>query len=276
MANVGRNDPCPCGSGKKYKRCCLGRSKPPPNKAPGGSLPEQIKAAFKHGCTGSAAVDAAIVGITAMDQGLSIAWSRAATPPACTRGCSYCCSVRVSVTVPELMLALAFAREKLPTEELRRVRERARENASRTHGTTPLGYPLVDCAFLSEDGACRVYEARPLACRREHSLDAGDCKSGYENYEPGKDFPISHDVRAMLLADMTWDSYVNALRAVGVDATQYELQEALHIALSDPKAIATWLDGERTFEPARVNETVDAGMIPPQLVELRTRKPPTA
>jgi len=23
-AQVGRNDPCPCGSGKKYKRCCLG------------------------------------------------------------------------------------------------------------------------------------------------------------------------------------------------------------------------------------------------------------
>jgi methionyl aminopeptidase len=23
--NVGRNDPCPCGSGKKYKRCCLGK-----------------------------------------------------------------------------------------------------------------------------------------------------------------------------------------------------------------------------------------------------------
>jgi uncharacterized protein YecA (UPF0149 family) len=25
---VGRNDPCPCGSGKKYKNCCLGRSSP--------------------------------------------------------------------------------------------------------------------------------------------------------------------------------------------------------------------------------------------------------
>jgi protein O-GlcNAc transferase len=23
MAKVGRNDPCPCGSGKKYKKCCL-------------------------------------------------------------------------------------------------------------------------------------------------------------------------------------------------------------------------------------------------------------
>ncbi|MEE2709374.1 MAG: SEC-C metal-binding domain-containing protein [Gemmatimonadota bacterium] len=22
--NVGRNDPCPCGSGKKYKKCCYG------------------------------------------------------------------------------------------------------------------------------------------------------------------------------------------------------------------------------------------------------------
>mgnify|MGYP000010509993 CR=1 FL=1 len=23
MGAVGRNDPCPCGSGKKYKQCCL-------------------------------------------------------------------------------------------------------------------------------------------------------------------------------------------------------------------------------------------------------------
>ncbi len=22
-AKVGRNDPCPCGNGKKYKKCCL-------------------------------------------------------------------------------------------------------------------------------------------------------------------------------------------------------------------------------------------------------------
>jgi tetratricopeptide (TPR) repeat protein len=25
MNAIGRNDPCPCGSGKKYKKCCLGR-----------------------------------------------------------------------------------------------------------------------------------------------------------------------------------------------------------------------------------------------------------
>ncbi len=28
MNKIGRNDPCPCGSGKKYKQCCLLKSKP--------------------------------------------------------------------------------------------------------------------------------------------------------------------------------------------------------------------------------------------------------
>lgn len=27
MGKIGRNDPCPCGSGKKYKKCCLGRER---------------------------------------------------------------------------------------------------------------------------------------------------------------------------------------------------------------------------------------------------------
>ena len=26
MAAIGRNEPCPCGSGKKYKRCCALKS----------------------------------------------------------------------------------------------------------------------------------------------------------------------------------------------------------------------------------------------------------
>ena len=25
MSKIGRNDPCPCGSGKKYKKCCIGK-----------------------------------------------------------------------------------------------------------------------------------------------------------------------------------------------------------------------------------------------------------
>lgn len=29
MIAIGRNEPCPCGSGKKYKHCCLGKEPPP-------------------------------------------------------------------------------------------------------------------------------------------------------------------------------------------------------------------------------------------------------
>lgn len=30
MSEVGRNDPCPCGSGKKYKSCCLSKKQAKP------------------------------------------------------------------------------------------------------------------------------------------------------------------------------------------------------------------------------------------------------
>lgn len=33
MAEIGRNAPCPCGSGKKHKRCCWGTRPPPPPSA---------------------------------------------------------------------------------------------------------------------------------------------------------------------------------------------------------------------------------------------------
>src|SRR5690625_778197 len=29
MTKIGRNEPCPCGSGKKYKKCCIGKELPP-------------------------------------------------------------------------------------------------------------------------------------------------------------------------------------------------------------------------------------------------------
>ena len=40
MMKIGRNDPCPCGSGKKYKNCCLRKDTM--------SVPEQIRFAVKE------------------------------------------------------------------------------------------------------------------------------------------------------------------------------------------------------------------------------------
>lgn len=38
MATTGRNDPCPCGSGRKYKQCCLGKAAAPVAAPPTGAL----------------------------------------------------------------------------------------------------------------------------------------------------------------------------------------------------------------------------------------------
>ncbi|MBI5193059.1 MAG: SEC-C domain-containing protein [Nitrospirae bacterium] len=45
MNKPGRNEPCPCGSGKKYKRCCLSKSYIPAGKE--HSILEQQMEAIK-------------------------------------------------------------------------------------------------------------------------------------------------------------------------------------------------------------------------------------
>lgn len=47
----GRNDPCGCGSGKKYKNCCLGKTEfhPPPSLVPAPAEIDQLGALFNSG-----------------------------------------------------------------------------------------------------------------------------------------------------------------------------------------------------------------------------------
>ena len=49
MSKIGRNEPCPCGSGKKYKRCCA--QKKDGVKSP---LPPQGEYQYESGSYGSA------------------------------------------------------------------------------------------------------------------------------------------------------------------------------------------------------------------------------
>jgi hypothetical protein len=46
MVKVGRNDSCPCGSGLKYKKCCLLREERP---SPSAKAEESTSPAFVHG-----------------------------------------------------------------------------------------------------------------------------------------------------------------------------------------------------------------------------------
>jgi len=50
MKKIGRNDPCPCGSGKRYKQCCgsLGKVQAARAHAVDTSIPETFQAALEH------------------------------------------------------------------------------------------------------------------------------------------------------------------------------------------------------------------------------------
>src|SRR5688500_10817928 len=50
MKKTGRNDPCPCGSGKKYKHCCYGKSalQTVTTQAAEVSIPAALKSALEH------------------------------------------------------------------------------------------------------------------------------------------------------------------------------------------------------------------------------------
>ena len=40
---IGRNDPCPCGSGKKYKHCCVDRANHQSEESPTRQVMEDIR-----------------------------------------------------------------------------------------------------------------------------------------------------------------------------------------------------------------------------------------
>jgi len=206
----------------------------------------------------SEVISAAVAAAGAMDGTLAAIWPASALKPACKRGCSYCCTVRVSVTIPEVIRVAVHARHTLGAEQLAGVMKRARDNARRTHGTTNLGYPpRLACAFLGEDQSCLVHAARPLVCRREHSLDVAQCKRGYELQEIGTDHPISRVAPAIAASNGVLNAFREGLADAAVDSSAYELQEAAHIALSDPRAITGWLAGQPTFARARLNPALD-------------------
>jgi hypothetical protein len=46
MKKIGRNDPCPCGSGKKYKHCCMDKTAQPDEKGPAQQVMEEIREAL--------------------------------------------------------------------------------------------------------------------------------------------------------------------------------------------------------------------------------------
>ncbi|HSS65917.1 MAG TPA: YkgJ family cysteine cluster protein [Gammaproteobacteria bacterium] len=115
----------------------------------------------------------------------------------CRRGCDYCCHLPVETSRAEASRALEFARENLNAAEFRDLKHRIREAAA-AYPLSPQRPPAENprCPFL-EDSACRVYPARPLACRGWNSRDASACRSAHERGVSEVTVPVDSRIRGV-------------------------------------------------------------------------------
>ena len=111
------------------------------------------------------------------------------TPIACHKGCDYCCGLKVVATEPELTIIGEYLLDTLPKEKLTQLIDRLGRNSSQMQTCTTRSEKLaIKCSFL-EDGACGIYEVRPLACRAWNSADVEICKRYLESTE--EEIPVS-------------------------------------------------------------------------------------
>ncbi len=97
-------------------------------------------------------------------------------PVACGKGCSYCCHQPVAINLAEartIALSLPSLPDDVRKDSLKKLKKQKNLTLTK-YGETGLNkkYP---CPFLHEDGSCRIYEVRPLACRRYTSTSLADC-----------------------------------------------------------------------------------------------------
>lgn len=168
-------------------------------------------------------------------------------PIACSRGCSYCCSLRVQVQPYEAFALAAWIKRHFPAERLAQVASRLRANVARTRelGEEARKRTNIACALLGEDGACTAYEARPAQCRRYHSTDVTPCKAFHATHDDTLEAAMHPAVAHN--ADVIITQGRHAVRAAGLDDASVDMNVALLEALENPKSRRRWRDGKKPF-----------------------------
>jgi Fe-S-cluster containining protein len=166
---------------------------------------------------------------------------------ACSRGCSYCCSLRVQVQPYEAFTLAAWLRKHFDAARLQGVVERLRGNVARTRelGEEARKRANIPCALLGDDGACTAYEARPAQCRRYHSTDLAPCKSFHETHDDTIEAAMNQAVAHN--ADVIITQARHAVRGANLDDASVDMNVALLEALDNPKAWRRWRDGKKPF-----------------------------
>ena len=93
----------------------------------------------------------------------------------CQKGCSKCCYQRVTLTQLEadaIGQAIGVTAQHLP-DHFKPKEEREFS-------------PETPCSFLNSEGACDIYEHRPMMCRNYVNIDVDDAACSFENWAKTK------------------------------------------------------------------------------------------
>lgn len=175
------NDPCPCGSGKKYKHCCLEKNT---------VSWRRLAAVYKR-------VD------TAMKERISKYMEETSKPIPCKASCSFCCRGIIPATEAEGAFFVEYLKDTMSETQLEVLsgalkdwlQEATAKGLMQQFCVDPKQYADADvyCPFLEAQN-CLVYQMRPLLCRGHHGLDVTHCqKWGTEIEKDGKktfEYPV--------------------------------------------------------------------------------------
>ncbi len=154
----------------------------------------------------------------------------------CARGCAHCCEFRVEALPVE---ALRIARYLRGQHEaiLAELRPRLQAQADYAQGRSEKRYQRK-CAFMDEQGACRIYEVRPFKCRVHHSLDRHSCGNGRRAFTVG----LLEQLEEMMIQGIA-----GLFRERGLSVVPAELGGAVLRALESPALEDQWLRGGQPF-----------------------------
>ena len=102
---------------------------------------------------------------------------------ACSRGCCFCCHMRVVVTAPEILRIAAFFEHTYSVEEREALARRVATTGEQTRGMSDeaRGDARLPCPLLVPN-ECSVYPVRPLDCRAYNSRSVAACRDAFESY----------------------------------------------------------------------------------------------
>jgi hypothetical protein len=172
----------------------------------------------------------------------------AKSPWACAAGCSHCCSLPVTASLPELAHLAAFIFETFETDQLEALTGRLGESASADAGPARAGDALASrtCALLV-DGLCSAHAARPMACRGWNSRDAAPCIIAAREPDRPPSTPVDSRIRGTATAIA--EGMRDGTRRLELDDSILDLRSALAGLLGQHEDwTKRWFEGERLPE----------------------------